>query len=126
MDLPWYELVSPDAPIDQGDLIFDCPVVGWKDGPVELSTSGDTTQILRSAIELAKVDVVTMTQTCDLAQRKVHFVILCPHYPLPAYRQAWEENQKARGQNPTEKAWKRHLDDILAGQLWNLSMLNSE
>ena len=33
---------------------------------------------------------------------------------------------KGRGQNPTAKAWKRHCDDICAGFVWNLTMLNRD
>jgi len=30
-----------------------------------------------------------------------------------------------RTQNPTEKAWKRHCNDICDGFVWNLTMLNA-
>lgn len=122
----WYEMVAPDAPLDQGCLINDCPVIGWRNEPILLHDTKDAANILQSATEIAQVDVVVMTQTCDLAQHKVHFVILCPHYSLEIYRQVWFEYQVAREQSPTEKSWRRHLDNIVAGQIWNLAMLNSE
>jgi hypothetical protein len=82
VSLPWYQRVAADAPLDQGDLIPGCPVVGWKDEPIDYSSGGDAIGALRSAIELAQVDVVVMTQTCDLEQRKVRYAILCPHYSI--------------------------------------------
>jgi hypothetical protein len=125
MNLPWYELVPADAPLDQGCLIADCPVIGWKDEPLLMINHGNAVDILQSAVEIAQVDVVVMTQTCDLTQNKVHFVILCPHYSLESYRLVWLDYQIEHGQSPTEKSWRRHLDSIVAGQIWNLAMLNS-
>ena len=72
------------------------------------------------------MDVVVMTQTCDLAQNKVRYVILCPHYALSVYREVWEAAQRAAEQIPTAKSWARHVDHIAAGQIWNLALLNAE
>jgi hypothetical protein len=81
---------------------------------------------LREAVEVLEMDVVVMTQTCDLAQNKVRYVVLCPHYALSVYREAWEASQRTLGQVPTGKSWARHIDHIAAGQIWNLALLNTE
>ena len=121
----WYAPASQDAPLDQGDIIFDCPVVSWKDH-VLIAQDDGMTDALKGEIELAKEDVVVMTQTCDLAQGKIHYVILCPHCSLSEYREDWERIQEKRDQNPTDRSWAKHMTDIAAGQIWNRSMLNSE
>lgn len=54
MSLPWYQRVPADAPLNQGDLIPGCPVVGWRDEPIDYSSGGDAIGALRSAIEVAK------------------------------------------------------------------------
>ena len=116
MSLPWYQRAAEDAPLDQGDLIPGCPVVGWKDEPIDYGSGGDAIGALRSAIELAQVNVVVMTQTCDLEQRKVRYAILCPHYSIDEYRTSWEEEQRSHLQNPTDKSWRSYLERIVAGQ----------
>jgi hypothetical protein len=66
-----------------------------------------------------------MTQACDLVEDKIRNVILCPVYQLKEYRQAWEERERQRGQNPTDKSFKRNHEQIRDGRVWNLSMLDS-
>lgn len=126
MSLNWYALVSAEDPLDQGDLIFNCPIVGWQEGPIELSEDSDSVRRLRDVIDVTETDVVVMTQTCDLAQNKVRHVVLCPVYALSIYRETWEAVQRTAGQAPTGKSWARHVDHIAAGQIWNLALLNSE
>jgi len=43
---PWYERVSADARLDQGDIVADCPVLAWRAG----APQGD--DALRSAEDL--------------------------------------------------------------------------
>ena len=123
---PWYEVVPADAPLDQGDLAPGCPLLAWKEGPPHLYSSTRTREGLRDLAEVIDGDAVVMTQTCDLAQRKARYVILCPHDGMHAYRIGWEASQRRRGQTPSVKSWAAHLDRIAAGQVWNRAMLNSE
>lgn len=126
MNLPWYISVPADSPLDQGDIIFDCPVVSWKDEPIAIAENGEESGVLKSRVELSTADVVVMTQTCDLAEQKVHYVILCPHFDLAEYRKSWEDAERNRSQTPTDKSWGKFLDRVAAGQSWNLSLLNRE
>lgn len=112
---PWYEVVSADAPLTQGDLIRDCRLLVWK--PAAASAS------LADWAEERAADVIVMTQACDLEHRKVANVVLAPVLPLLAYRAAWEERLRQRNQNPSEKAWRRTVEDIAAGYVWNQSLL---
>lgn len=121
----WYELADATVPLSQGDVIVNCPVIGWKAEP--LSTNGaDHVDVLRGAALAEQADVVVMTQACDLAQNKVRNAILCPHLSLNAYKTEWEASQRAKSQNPTPKAWKTVCSDICDGFVWNLAMLNAE
>jgi hypothetical protein len=126
MAAPWYELVAADASLDQGDLIADCPVLAWAPGASRRYESLDNAEALRSFAQTVAIDAVVMTQTCDLAQGKVAHVILCPHFSLDRYRRVWAADQEAHGQVVTNRSWGRQLDRVAAGQVWNLSMLNSE
>jgi len=126
MAFPWYEPAAADAPLDQGDLIFDCPVLAWREGTAEFHKSAARAEALRGLVQVESVDTVVMTQTCDLAQSKVRYIILCPHYALEVYQAEWEVGERALGQVPTARSWAKHLDRIAAGRIWSLNMLNSE
>jgi len=119
----WYEIVGPDIPLTQGDLIFGCPLLAWQGNTLRLEGM-DESEVLMSATTGIQADVVVMTQACDLEHEKVDNVILCPHVSLDDHRVVWGDNSQRVGQNPTETAWKRHCNDICEGYNWNLSMLN--
>jgi len=121
--MSWYEVVPAGIPITQGDLIPDYPVLGWKSGPIQLQ--GDEREVLRAAQTATLANVIVMTQACDLEHGKVENVILCPYDLISVYRASWEADQRAKGQNPTAKAWRKLCDDICDGYVWNLSILNS-
>jgi len=64
----WYAVVGPEAELTQGDLIFDCPLSGWKDEAVEVRAAEEA-RALMQAREIYETDVIIMTQACDLEQR---------------------------------------------------------
>ena len=122
---PWYEFVSADSPITQGDLVFNCPLLEWKSDELNLR-GADETEVLEGATEVISADVVVMTQACDLEHDKVSNVILCPHMSLQDHYSFWKDDMESRGQNPRTKAWQKHCDDVCDGFIWNLSMLNED
>ena len=119
----WYEIVDADEPLMQGDFVLDCPVLSWAS---PLLCGGDEAGDvpLKERCEATSVDVVVMTQSCDLANDKVRDVTLCAHYGLAEYRESWEAGLVAINQNPSKKRWLRFCDDIRNGFCWHLSMLN--
>lgn len=72
LDYEWYEPVRFDSPLEQGDIIFKCPVpiIADKESYPFFKLSG------------AIYDVIVMTQACDLANDKVENVTLCALMPL--------------------------------------------
>jgi len=120
----WYSTVDSGTRLTQGDLIFDCPLVGWKEDVTRFEGAGET-EVLKQSVDAFKADTVVMTQACDLEHEKVINVVLCPHYALPEYREIWESTMRDQAQNPTDRAWRRHCDDIREGFVWNLSILSS-
>jgi len=122
----WYETITPDDSLTQGDIILDCPILRW-DEESSLHISGrDDSEVLKNAISVISVDVIVMTQACDLEHGKVSNVVLCPHFPLSSYKTEWEKICRDRGQNPSTKSWRNFCEDIKNGYVWNLSLLNSE
>lgn len=63
---PWYGLVEGEE-LEQGDLLLDCPCYR--------PTANDETERFR-------VDVVIVSQSCDLANEKLQIAQVCPVYPL--------------------------------------------
>jgi hypothetical protein len=117
----WYEVVGTTTKLTQGDLIRDCPLISWRRGAVD-KPDQETLKLLTEAVQ---ADVIVVTQACDIEHDKVQNILLCPHFALSEYRNMWEGDLQNSGQNPTEKAWRRHIDAIRDGFIWNLSLLNS-
>lgn len=118
----WYEEIPATERLMQGDLILDCPVVTWHE-KLQLRETVEAT--LKATVNVIEVDVVVMTQACDLEYEHVSNVTLCPHLPLTEFRQEWEQQEREKGQNPTEKSWKATCDSLRDGYIWNMSLLNS-
>jgi len=79
---PWYDIVESVTPLTQGDLLPKCPL--YK--PIAAQTDEEETAepSLEASISAEEVthDVVIMTQACDLEQRKVDLVLVCPFCSL--------------------------------------------
>jgi hypothetical protein len=121
----WYDTVEASERLTQGDLILDCPLVNWSAEPLQLENTDNIVEVLGGAIDAISVDVVVMTQACDLEHEKVRNVVLCPLLPLSDYRSSWEGTMREKNQNPTARAWRGHCDDITDGFVWNLAILNA-
>lgn len=124
MNEGWYDTVEADEPITQGDIVFDCPLIGWQSDNLNLEYQ-DYLEALKTATIATQADVVVLTQACDLEHHKIENVILCSHLPIGEYQSIWEDEMRSSNQNPTAKAWKSHCDDICDGFVWNMAMLNS-
>ncbi|MHA1579508.1 MAG: hypothetical protein ACTSUQ_07765 [Candidatus Freyarchaeota archaeon] len=70
-EYPWYDIVNGEEEIMQADFISDCPIVV---PPLEVSEKVN--------FEIINYDVVVMSQSCDLVQRKIDLVLVCPVWPL--------------------------------------------
>lgn len=121
---PWYEAVNANIHLTQGDIILDCPIIRWASKAFELGSDQESS-VLESLIEVAKADVIVMTQACDLEQNKVSNVIICPHISLKKYREYWEKvGEMKEGKKPNEKQWTKTCKDLSSGYIWNLAMIN--
>lgn len=124
MSLPWYEKTDSSAPISQGDIIFSCPIVSWSDDEITPVKWDDNNREFESDLRKVLADVIVMTQACDLEHNKVKNVLLCPHYSLSSVKEQVLKSQVEKGQNLTEKAWRRYCEELKNGFNWNLSLLN--
>jgi hypothetical protein len=120
----WYEVVDPGTSLTQGDIILECPLLKWDIG--EAADAGPTSspERLFESVQAVKADVIVMTQACDLEQRKVADVVLCPCRSLSSCKKMWESAQRAKSQNPSAKAWTNFCEDVKGGFVWNQFMMD--
>ena len=72
---PWYEVVNAGEPLLQGDFINSCPIVK-PPSQIELG---------KVEADVIEYDVLVMSQSCDLVQRKLELVLVCPTWPLSEF-----------------------------------------
>ncbi len=127
MDYPWYGNVPATADVTQGDLFRQCPISGWRDRPVDVDGSGlpdeDSLEGLAGWQEDYRFDVVVLTQACDLSERHVADVVVCPFERMGLYKKRWEDAMNAKIQRPSKNAWAREEREIINGQKWHLTAL---
>ena len=121
---PWYLAVPATEPLSQGDLIMRCPLFTWRLDAIDPSGDLESAETLRQSITAVRMDAVVMTQVCDLENNKVENVVLSPHFSLERYREAWERAERERGQNVSDRSWRRHYELIRMRAIPNLSLLN--
>ncbi len=85
-----------DSTLRQGDYVSNCPVPVFADIPTENS---------KLAPKVKVYNLIVVTQSCDLANKKVPFVALCPIYTLEEFEESspkaaqkgfWEQVRKAK------------------------------
>ena len=93
----WYE-TTEDSQVLQGDFVSDCPVL-MPPRAIDVSSLKQA-----SSVEFDTYNVVVMSQSCDLAQKKVDLVLVCPHWSL----------EELKTQNP-DLAVPKVLEEIRRG-----------
>ena len=107
-DFPWYGLVQSSDELEQGDLLFGCPVVSYAP-EIGFPIAKETIPAVKAIF-----DVVVMSQSCDLVNEKISDVMLCPHWDLGRATE-------------TDPALKKAQEAIRKGQLYrNLLLAESE
>jgi hypothetical protein len=124
MTYAWYREVTSTDPITQGDIIEDLPVLTFREGVNAAEDLEEMKRGLHNAVGVQPVRAVIMTQACDLEHDHVRYVQLCPASSLQEFKADWRAAQAASGQNPTDKAWNKTLEEIRSGRVWNYTMLN--
>lgn len=109
----WYEVVSGDD-LQQGDLIRSCPAFELpKDFVVEEPLA---------AVEVVPVlwDVAVLTQSCDLANKDLESVLVCPYRPISKTDELIPEEHRK-----TEKGRNSFFEQVRRGSFHSLHMLNA-
>lgn len=93
MNEAWYRAAGAGERLTQGDHIFECRALSWRLSPLVLTAGSDAGDLSLGEHMIAEArDLVVTTQACDLEHAKVTSVVLCPHYGLSEFKDAWEED----------------------------------
>ena len=97
LEYPWYQLVDGDQ-LEQGDILEGYPVFS---PAADLPHNFDEGENQEPDFDYAHMDLVVMTQSCDLAQEKAPEVLLCPVWKRSDYNEGeftnpsgWEKARK--------------------------------
>lgn len=122
----WYERVGANTSLTQGDVIMGCPIATWAD-PVDTPSEPDPIEALKANQCVVQKDVIVMTQACDLANRRVRHVVLCPHYDLVYYRDnvfVPAKHKANPGKGIDKGAFKSFCSEVTKGFRWNLFLMD--
>lgn len=89
-EFPWYEAVDCKEPVQQGDFLLSCPIY-------IPSSSSAIAEAEAIPVEIVEYDVIVMSQSCDLLQKKVDLVLVCPIWALNELEQRNEFIKSNRG-----------------------------
>lgn len=97
MEYPWYEVVD-GASLQQGDFFDSCPVL------IPQTALPETSEVPESVGSEAYLDgevqdfnVVVMSQSCDLENDKLAYVMVCAHWSLEEIGQENEYFKSKKG-----------------------------
>jgi hypothetical protein len=90
VEYPWYAVVTPEVGLEQGDFIFECPILE----PVH------NIQENTAETKYSEYDVVIMSQSCDLQNGKLSFVLVCPFWSMKMIEEhnPWLKSKKGKEQ----------------------------
>lgn len=91
-DYPWYESVESDN-LEQGDFVDSCQVVIPNYIPIDMikETMHDVSASYQVETHAMTYNVVIVSQSCDLDNAKVDYVLVCPRWP---YSEVVKNNPK--------------------------------
>lgn len=92
---PWYLSLSSSSELQQGDLLPQCPIIL---PPLAFEL------IEEEGVEIELYDVVVMSQSCDLENAKLKFVLVCPFYTFRQYITSLS-NDEQRSKKAINKAF---------------------
>lgn len=110
MSYPWYEVVAPNSDeLLQGDIVHECPIVK----PPEVIIEGDELEF-----EIEVNNVIILSQSCDIENRKLQNILVCPFRTLRDYFAALPPEQM------TKKSLEKHFEQLRQGYQPNYHLLN--
>jgi hypothetical protein len=102
-----------DSSLRQGDYLPKCLVPVFN----EITESSET---IHEALT-KEYDLIIVTQSCDLENKKVQLVATCPIYLLEKFKEANSHFKESR----KDFKWENYLNQVLKGRIEGLHLLAS-
>lgn len=116
----WYREVGTTDSIDQGDLLFDFPILGVQpNAPVDEVLSGSPEAGLNALISIT--DVVVVSQACDIENDKIPFLVLAQIWDASQFTP--RDEKEANKPNDARGRRARFFKDVRKGLRPNLFLL---
>lgn len=116
----WFELVE-GTPLFQGDILLACPVpVLPAHYPPDMSTATSDSPVIIET-EMESHNVVVLSQSCDLINKKLSSVIVAPFFPVDSLPELMD-NPRLKDE---AKNFRSLCDFIREGQSPRFHMLNT-
>lgn len=113
---PWYELVEESEELEQGDYIDDCSVITPTYIPIKIETGVPSSAGgYQAKGNTARHNVVIVSQSCDLENGKLDYVLLCP-------RISYSDLAKSYVDRPNQ--FHSYLEEIRLGRRHRYCMLH--
>jgi len=103
----WWESIEGEL-LAQGDLLLDCCL------PIFVDPTPQEGEAEEQDIDVVSQNLIVVTQSCDLQNKKVEFVALCPIHTLKEFAES----------NPHYKITK-NWESVRRGQVHSLHMIGS-
>jgi|SRR5690606_22153655 len=111
MDYPWYSIIKSSKDLQQGDFVYNCPIVVPPNNVKEINVE----------VEVALIDSIVLSQSCDLVNSKIDIVLVCPFYTLKTFIDNLPPDQISN-----KKAKNKIIDNLRKGNLPGYHLLNKE
>ncbi|MBI9096230.1 MAG: hypothetical protein JEY71_15285 [Sphaerochaeta sp.] len=96
---PWYQTLTDEKSLEQGDIIENCKVLLFKPESYEgLLSEGSSI-----AVDVFSKTFIIMSQSCDLMNDKIDSVIVCPLLSLAELKSNNEYYQSSSGREELRK-----------------------
>jgi len=106
---PWYDIIEDldKNDLQQGDFVFKCPVIipSFSEEIVDDLRSGKEINCARVKSEV--YDLIIVTQSCDLINKKARFILLCPIWPLKYAEQKQKDLKSSKEKERVRRGYRR-------------------
>jgi len=73
-EYPWYEKVTAESPLEQGDLLRNCPIL--------VPLYPERVALDNISGKVIDYDIIIISQSCDLASKRITFAQVAPVFTL--------------------------------------------
>lgn len=112
MNYEWYTIINSSKELNQGDLIYNCPVII---PPINLLEEDEVD------VDINTINAIILSQSCDLENNKIDLVLVCPFFPLENFLEQFAQSQN---QTLTKKFREKTIKDLKQGNFPSYHIIN--